>query len=196
MRIGEIIETTSIGFVAESYGLHKSPPLGSLVKVELGDGSEVYAVVIHGQTASIEPGRRAVRWSTEKVYDERIYQEHPELLRTLRTEFSAAFVGILQGGTSKQALPPQPPPLHYSVHQCESEEVRRFTEDLYYLRLLIPTKGEVPVEQLLVAHFREMHKERGEDKAWLERGAKEISRLLKHDYDRLMTVLLGIEPKE
>ena len=33
MRIGEIIETGTAGFVAESFELNRPPPLGSLVKV-------------------------------------------------------------------------------------------------------------------------------------------------------------------
>jgi len=54
--------------------------------------------------------------------------------------------------------------------------------------------GEVPSEQLLAAHVREAHRQRGEDREWLERAAREIAALLKHDYERLMTVLCAIEP--
>jgi len=39
MRIGEIIETGTTGFVAESLELNRPPALGSLVKVEVGDGT-------------------------------------------------------------------------------------------------------------------------------------------------------------
>ena len=195
MRIGEIIQTTSTGFVAESYELHRPPPLGGLVKVE-EEGCHLYAVVSYGETGSIEPGRRPVRWSTEEVFDEAIYEEHPELRRTLRTEFTALSVGEVEGGEARQGLPPQPPPLHYSVHSCAPEEVRRFTEGLYYLRLLLTGEGPVPREQLLVTHLREVYKTRGNDEEWLSRAAREVARLLKRDYDRLMTVLLGIEPKD
>jgi dihydroneopterin aldolase len=34
----------------------------------------------------------------------------------------------------------------------------------------------------------------GQDREWLERAAREIAALLKHDYERLMTVLYAIEP--
>ena len=196
MRIGEIIETGTTGFVGESLELNQPPALGSLVKVEVGDGACVYSVVSHGTTAGLDPGRRAVRRSTEQVYDEAIYDEHPELRRTLRTEFSVLLVGYVEDGAIRQHLPAQPPPLHYSVHQCTEEEVRAFSEGLYYLRLLLSAPGEVPSEQLLAAHVRQAYRQRGQDREWLKRAAREIAALLKHDYERLMTVLYAIEPEQ
>jgi len=41
---------------------------------------------------------------------------------------------------------------------------------------------------------RQAYRQRGEDREWLERAAREIAALLKHDYERLMTVLYAIEP--
>lgn len=195
MRVGEIIETGTTGFVAESFELNRPPALGSLVRVEVGNGDCIYGVVSHGTTVGLDPGRRAVRRSTEGVYDEAIYAEHPELRHTLRTEFSVLLVGCLEDGVIHQHLPAQPPPLHYSVHQCAEEEVRAFSERLYYLRLLLSTSGEVPPEQLLAAHVRQTYRQRGQDREWLERAAREIAALLKHDYERLMTVLYAIEPE-
>jgi len=205
MRIGEIIETGTTGFVAESLELNQPPALGSLVKVEVGEGGCVYGVVSHGTTAGLDPGRRAVRRSTEAVYDQAIYDEHPELRHTLRTEFSVLLVGCVEGGLPpgpptlggtggiRQHLPAQPPPLHYSVHKCAEEEVRAFSERLYYLRLLLAAPGEVPSEQFLAAHVRQAYRQRGQDREWLERAAREIAALLKYDYERLMTVLYAIE---
>lgn len=194
MRIGEIIETGTTGFIAESFELNQPPALGSLVKVEVGDGTCVYGVVSYGTTVGLEPGRHAVRRSTEGVYDEAIYDEHPELKHTLHTEFGVLLVGCLEDGAIRQHLPAQPPPLHFSVHTCTVEEVRAFTERLYYLRLLLAAQGEVPAEQLLAANIREAYRRRGEDREWLERAAREIAALLKRDYDHLMTVLYAIEP--
>ncbi|MBC7262242.1 MAG: hypothetical protein H5T63_09525, partial [Chloroflexi bacterium] len=66
MRIGEIVETTSTSFVAESFELNRPPPLGSLVAVSLpAQAMELYAVVTYGQTVGLDPGRRAVRRSTD-----------------------------------------------------------------------------------------------------------------------------------
>ena len=192
-RIGEIIETETTLFRGESFALHCPPELGRLVYVETGPASRVYGIVCYGTTASPDPGRRAVRRSTEGVYDEAIYREHPQLQRTLRTEFTARLVGWAEGTRVLQYLPPQPPPLHYSVRACSPEQIRTFTEQLTYLRLLL-SAVEIPPEQLIAAHIREVGRARQGDEAWLARAARTVAGLLKSDYDRLMTVLYGIDP--
>lgn len=193
-RIGEIVEANSIGFIAESFILHRPPALGSLVKVQV-DERTIYAVVSFGTTASIDPGRRAVRRSTDEVYDEAVYREHPQLERTLRTEFQALLVGYRDGtGPIRQTLPPQPPPLHYSVISCPPDEVRAFTQRRYHFRLLLNTAGELPGDQLLAAHIRAIYESRGRDDSWLEAAAQDAAALLRDDYDRMMGVLQSIEP--
>ena len=195
MRIGEIIETNTLGFVAKSDQLHEHPPLGSLVKVRDPEGHDyAYAVVSFGQTASPEPGRRAVARGGEGVHDEAVYQAHPQLPRILQTEFQAALVGCVEDGGMRQHLPPQPPRLHYDVLTCSPEEVRAFSEKLPYFRLLLNAPGQLPGEQLLAAHVRATCRQRGDDAAWLERAAREVAALLKGDYERLMAVLYGIDP--
>jgi hypothetical protein len=193
IRIGEIIETETTRFVAESFTLHRPPALGQLVCVEMDGGAQVYGAVCYGTTASPDPGRRAVRRSTDSIYDEAIYREHPQLQRTLRTEFTARLVGYTNGEQIRHYLPPQPPPLHYSVRTCAPSQVRGFTARLTYLRLLL-SATEIEPEHLLAAHVRQMYQVRGNDEEWLASAAREVAGLLKSDYERLMTVLYGIEP--
>lgn len=194
MRIGEIVETGSAGFVAESFELNRPPELGSLVKVEMENGGCVYGVVSYGTTTGLDPGRRAVRRSREGVYDADIYREHPQLEQVLRTEFSAVLVGWAAEASIRQHLPSQPPPLHYSVHTCTPREVRAFSDRLLYLRLLLSAAGQLPSEQLLAAHLRQVYQARGQDRVWLERTAREVAGLLKQDVERLLVVLQGIDP--
>ncbi|MBC7262164.1 MAG: hypothetical protein H5T63_09125, partial [Chloroflexi bacterium] len=143
-----------------------------------------------------DPGRRAVRRSTDAVFDEAIYHEHPELKHTLRTEFGAALVGYLAAGQVWQHLPPQPPPLHFSVYMAGAEETRRFTDLLLYFRLLLSYSGPVSSLQVLAANVREVYRQRGSDRAWLDTAAREIATLLKNDHESLLTVLYAIDPGE
>jgi hypothetical protein len=160
----------------------------------MGDGSaQLYAVVCYGTTASPDPGRRAVRRSSGEVFDQAVYDEHPQLELMLRTEFTARLVGYADGAGIRHYLPPQPPPLHYSVYTCTADQVVRFTGRLTYLRLLLDIP-EIASEQLLAAHIREVYRCRGDDAEWLSGTAREVAGLLKSDYERLMTVLYGIEP--
>jgi hypothetical protein len=206
MRIGEIIETRSSGFVAENFELNRPPALGSLVVVNVeidaaqsslvqtSAGVGLYAVVTYGQTVGLDPGRPAMRRGTETVHDAAIYKEHPELKHVLRTEFGAALVGLQEDDVIRQQLPSQPPPLHYSVHTTTSEQLQRFTEQLLYLRLLLIPHGEVPPAQVLAANIREVYRQRGDDRLWLDAAAQQIAILLRDDHQTLLTVLYGIDP--
>ena len=194
-RCGEIIATNTSSFVAESFTLHQPPPLGSLVEVQPTAGQATYAVVSFGNTGGLDPGRRVVRRSTDDAYDGAIYQHHPQLAKTLRTEFTALLVGYRDPlGRLRQHLPAQPPPLHFSVLPCELQTVIAFSDQLTYFRLLLAAEGELPAVQLLAAHIRQVYTERGNDLPWLARAAREVSTLLKTEYDRLLTVLYDIEP--
>jgi hypothetical protein len=192
--IGEIIETTTLDFTAASMTLHQPPPLGELVKVNLGGQCYCYGVVCYGTTSSPDAGRRAVRRSQENVVDEQVYREHPQLERLLQTIFRVLLVGWRDGETVRQTLPPSPPPLHHAVHQCEPQELHRLTSNLSYFRLLLSARGEVPSEQVLAAHIRRMAAQRGDDAAWLGQAARESALLLKQDHDRLMALLSTIDP--
>lgn len=195
--IGEIIETSTLGFVAQALALHAAPELGALTRVALGGGPEamvVYAVVTYSETGGIDSGRRAVRRGSDAVHDEAIYREHPELVHVLRTVFRARIVGFAAGGGSRHYLPPTPPPLHYSVWACAPEEARAFSADLLYLRMLVAEDEPVSVEQLLAAHIRVIHRLRGEDDAWLRAAGRAVARLFRDDYDRLLTVLRSVDP--
>ena len=194
MRTGEIVETGSAEFVAESFELNRPPELGSLVKVETDEGGCIYGVVSYGTTTGLDPGRRAVRRSSEGVYDAAIYREHPQLKQVLRTEFKAVLVGWSVDGSVRQHLPPQPPPLHYSVHTCGPQEAHTFSDRLFYLRLLLTVTGQLPAEQLLAAHLRHLYQAQSRDRDWLDRAASEVAGLLKQDIERLLVVLQAIDP--
>jgi hypothetical protein len=197
VRIGEVIATSTVEFTAQSHDLHALPPLGSLVQVAAARGAgaaEIVAVVAYGETGGIDAGRRPVRRGSDEVFDDEIYREHPELRHVLRTTFRARVVGFVEGGRPRRYLPPMPPPLHFSVRACSPAAVRAFTDDLLYLRALLSADGPVSPEQLLAAHIRAAYLARGEDAPWLEAAGREVARLLKDDYDRLLTVLQSIDP--
>ncbi len=195
MRIGEIIETSTVGFWAESVNLHDLPPLGALVSVDVPDVGTLYGVVAFGQTAGIDEGRKAVRRGSDEVFDGAIYDRHPELTRILRTTFRVVTIGFAGAdGQPRHHLPPTPPQLHYSVSRCERAAVERFTDEPRYFPTLMASEGEVAPEQLLAAHIRAVYAVRGQDGVWLAGAGRQVARLLKRDYDRLLTVLEAIDP--
>lgn len=193
-RLGEVIETSTVRLWVESDRLHDLPPLGSLVQVANSAGDTIFAVVSFGQTAGIDATRRAIRRGSDEVRDEEVYRRHPELTQILRTTFEALPIAYRRDEVIRPMLPPLPPPLHYSVEAVAGAELRRVTDQPRYLALLLAAEAAVPVDQLVAAHLRQVYEARGEDRAWLEQAAREVARLLKHDYDRVLPILETVDP--
>lgn len=190
-RLGEVVDSTTTAFVAESDMLHGGPPFGALVTVAEPPHPAVVAIVYDVSTSSLAPGRLALaRGRPPDRYDERIYEEFPELRETLRTQFSALVVGYRRAdGSYAQSLPPYPAPLHYSVLPCSTEESCAFTARFDFFRTVLDAAG-VPADELLAATIASSSALRnGAADDFRLRAGKEVARLLSDDYDRLLGVL-------
>lgn len=194
-RLGEVIETNSLGYWAESDRLHELPELGEVVRAQVSDDLTAYGVVSFGQTASIDPGRRAVRRGGADYSDAEVYDQHPELDHVLRTMFQVTSLGYVAQNAVVHALPPLPVPLHYSVRQVSKPDVERFIDNPDYLVGLIHPRGDLNPDDLLIAHLRWVDRTlEDENHSWLTLASRQIARLLKHDYDRLSILLAAIDP--
>jgi len=194
-RLGEVIETTTTSFVAESDQLHALPDLGALVRVG-GRASQpsYFGVVAFGETGGLDTSRRAVRRGGVDIHDEEVYQRHPELEHVLRTIFTVTVVGYSSGSVCHHVLPTQPVPLHYSVHPCSRSDVLAFTAEPRYLPMMLATSGELPPEMLLASHLRWVDGVLRDDHIWLADATRRLARLMKRDYDRFSMIAQAIAP--
>jgi hypothetical protein len=201
-RIGEVIESTTTGFTAGAYELLEAPPFGALIRAQTRvESMAIYGLVYEIRTGSKEPGGRALvrgrTYAGRELYDAEIYHEHPDLAEVLQTEFSAITVGFVEGGRVHQYLPPQPPPVHYSVYECAGDELTHFTEQSDFFRTLL-FAYQMPSDELLAAVIRAAARARaalpGGERAYLVQAGREVASLLKDDYDRLTAILRRIRP--
>ena len=199
-RIGEVIESTTTQFVAGAYTLLDAPPFGALVRAQTRTPAEsVFGLVYEIRTGSKEPGGRAVvrgrTYSGRELYDAEIYQEHPDLAEVLQTEFAAITVGFGDASTFYHYLPPQPPPVHYSVYPATDGEVTRFTARFDFFRTLL-FSAQVPGDELLAATIRAAARSLSprENQGYLLRAGRELAMLLKDDHERLTAILRRIRP--
>jgi hypothetical protein len=194
-RLGEVIETSTTTFVAESDQLHCLPGLGTLVRVGgLNQSQSFFGVVAYGATGGLDTSRRAVRRGGDELADAAIYDRHPELELILRTVFSVAVVGYREGAAIRHSLPALPVPLHYSVHTCTLEEVGAFCHAPHYFPTLLNYRGDLTPEQLVASHLHWIDATLADDHTWLTDASRRLARLMKHDYDRLVTILQSVDP--
>ncbi|MCU0495499.1 MAG: hypothetical protein MUD01_28240 [Chloroflexaceae bacterium] len=197
-RVAEIIESSTTSFTAGAYELLSAPPFGTLVRAQSRTaGMAVYGLVYEIRTGSKEPGGRAVvrgrTYSGRDLYDAEIYHEHPDLAEVLQTEFSAITVGYVEDERVYQYLPPHPPPVHYSVYECDRLELARFGETCDFFRGVLFSSA-IPSDELLAATIRAIARARPDGRAYLVRAGRELASLLKDDYDRLSAILRRIRP--
>ncbi|WP_129629242.1 HAS-barrel domain-containing protein [Candidatus Oscillochloris fontis] len=197
-RIGEVIESATTRFTAGVYTLLQAPTVGTLVRAQTtASDLSVYGLVYEIRTVSREPGGRAVMrgrtYSGRELYDDEIYQAHPDLAEVLQTEFSALTVGFRQAERYYQYLPPHPPPVHYSVYPCDDAELVAFggTSDFFRTLLFSP---QIPGDDVLATLIRKVAQAHPAGHDYLIWAGRELASLLNEDYDRLIAILRKIKP--
>ena len=187
-RVGEVIEASTTDFVAQCYELYEIPPLGSLVKTR-DQSVELYGIVCNAATTSLEPGRRPIARGKDETSEEEIYRSSPQLLKLLKSEFSALVVGYKKGDKLYHHLPPQPARIHSFVYLCPPEEVKEFGRSFDFLNILINARLPVPTEELVAASLRQMSQAYEDPRAFLVAAGKELAILLSGNLNQLKAIL-------
>jgi hypothetical protein len=192
--LGEVVAASYSAFTVESYRLHETPPLGGLVVAE-----DVLGLVYDARTEGLGP-ISAKGAAHEPEAD--VYRIHPDLSRTLRSQFSALVVAHY-GWTADKTAPPEarrlvytypdtPPRLHYKAWLAAPAELLRFTEKPHYLRLLLQA-ADCPVDEVIIHVLARAYAARGGDRTHLLACTEALGRLLKGQYDRLVSILETVE---
>jgi hypothetical protein len=193
-RVGEVIESCTTDFTAQCYELYQSPALGKLVKAHWEPQADLFGVVCRAATAGIDTGRRPIARGKDEADEEEIFRSSPQLLKLLRSEFQVAVIGFKKGEAICQYLPPQPARLHSFVHLCNNEEVLAFSRSFDFLNILLKSRLELPVEEMVGAALRQMSLVYGAQKhAFLVSAGKELASLLSRDYSQLKAILRGLK---
>ena len=187
-RVGEVIEASTTDFVAQCYELYQSPPLGSLVKTR-DEPVDLYGIVYHATTGSLEPGRRPIARGKDEASEEDIYRSSPQLSKLLRSEFSALVVGHRQGEKLYHYLPPKPARIHGFVYLCGLEEVKEFSQSFAFLSILLNSRLPVSVEEIIAATLRQMGQAYDDPRPFLVAAGKELAVLLGGQFNQLKAIL-------
>jgi hypothetical protein len=192
-RVGEVIEASTAGFVAQCYELYQIPPLGSLVKTK-DQQLELYGIVYNAATTSLEPGLRPIARGREEKTEEGVYQTSPQLLKLLKSEFGAVVVGHKDNKKLYHYLPPTPARIHSFVYQCTPAEVMEFSQSFGFLNILLNARLPVSTEELIAAALRQMSQAYEDRQNFLVAAGKELALLLSGNLSQLKAILGRIKP--
>lgn len=186
--VGEIVTAEYTTFCAESYRLHQAPPLGGLVLAD-----SVVGLVYSAHTEGLGP---ILRKGKEENADGEVYKQHPELERTLRTQFTALCLGYYDAaGRIRHFYPDHPPRIHYQCHLLDDQATCRFTERPDYLRAIM-TATDPGTDQALIHLLYRAYAMRDPGptrRDHLLAATTFLSRLLKAQYERLLAILEPLE---
>ena len=189
--VGEVVEASTTGFLAQCRRLYEAPPLGSLVKSE-GDGP-VYGVVAEVMTQSIDPGRHPVAMGEEDETAEAVYSRNPQLSRLLSTEFRCVAVGHRAEGRLYRYLAPLPPKIHSSVYLCGPDEALELCASLDFLSVLLASPVGSP-DDVTASFLRLAGRRHTDPSQFLVRAGKELATSLGGEMQRLNGLLRRLSP--
>jgi hypothetical protein len=191
-RVGEVVEASTTEFIAQCYELYQIPPLGSLVKTR-DLPLELYGIVGHATTTSLEPGRRPIARGKNEDNEEAIYRSSPQLNQLLKSEFHVLVVGHRSGDRVYHYLPPQPARIHSFVYLCPPDEARDFSQSFGFLNILLNANLPLAADELIAAALRQMSQIHPDRHTFLVTAGKELAILLAGQLNRLNAVLWRIK---
>lgn len=194
LRIGWVLRASTTEFAVGCRVLEPSvPQFGDLVKVPLQDDTQVFGLIYDVQVQDDLAVRQLIlagEMEPEAILDQR---EN----RLVPIEISVLIIGHRRNGTIIQGLPPQPPLSLDILVMGNDQDIRAFTEQLDYLRLVL-NAAQIPADELLIANLSRAAAAHPAEKRrqFLLNAGRELARLLSFDLVRLDGILRRIKPEE
>ena len=184
--VGEVVQATTTGFVAQCRRLYDAPPLGTLVRS--GDQAQVYGIVGDVRTQSIDPGRHPIAMGEDDDTVEDVYLRNPQLNRLLATEFHSIVVGFRENDRLHRYLAPLPPRIHTPVFSCDQQEALSFSQSLDFLSILLASPAPSP-DDVVASFLRQASLCHPKPESFLVDAGKELATLLTGQMQRLNALL-------
>ncbi|MFH1651743.1 MAG: hypothetical protein ABID87_06560 [Chloroflexota bacterium] len=150
---------------------------------------DIYGIVAHATTGSLEPGRRPIARGKDETSEEAIYRASPQLAQLLSSEFETLVVGYREDGNLRRYLPPAPVRIHGFVYRCPAAEVREFSQSPDFLNILVNARTPAPPDELIAATLRQMSQAQEDPQAFLVVAGKALAALLGGQFPVLKSVL-------
>jgi len=191
IKIGEIIEASTIQCTTQCYRLYESPKLGALIQTQ-GD-LQIFGIVFDVSTNSIDPGRRPIAIGETEDTEEDVYNNNPQLTQLLRTEIRTLSIGSRVDTEIQYGLPPTPPKIHSFVYTCSPNQISEFVSKMNFLSLLL--NSNLPaIDEITTSFLKYASEVNDSPRDFLVSSGKELASLLSSQIQRLDNMLKRLSP--
>ena len=190
VRIGEVVESDTNGFLIQSYELYKCPPLGSLIKAGVNDS--VFGVVCHSATVGIDPSRLPIARGQFLEDEDDVYDHNPQLSQLLKTQFKAISVGFHNMRGMQSFLPPFPPRIHAFAFDCDDDEVKYFAKSHDLFRMVLQS-GLTQADDVIASFVKNCAVTTEDSSAYIREAARILASVISGDSQRVNSLLRRLE---
>ena len=151
LTIGWVLRASTVGFTVGCRVLQPSvPQFGDLVKVPLPDDDTNIFGLIYDVQVQDDPSVRQLILTGEMEAEAILDQRENRLVPI---EISVLVVGYQQDKNNiNQGLPPRPPLSLDILLMCDDDDLRTFTHNLDYLRLVL-NAAQIPADEVLITNL-------------------------------------------
>ena len=183
---GEVIESSLLGWLVQSWQWDYFLPFGSIALIETPTRT-VLGIVHQIQTGSMDPIRYPFPY--KKTEDE-LLRDQPQIFEFLKTTFSCITIGYQEKGDIFYQLAPEPPKIHSFVALASRELNSQFFADERYLHVLFGLANQIMnLDELLLALLKHRADMRLLNQDNMEDFIQTFSLLTGNDYRRLKLFL-------
>lgn len=187
----EVIESSLVGWMAQSWEWNVFPRFGSLVTLE-SKKYTLFGIVHQIQTGSMDPVRYPFPYQKT---EEELLREQPQIFEFLKTTFSCLSIGYKEKGKIFYQFAPEPPKIHAFVAAASPLLSKEFFAHEQYLHVLFGLSGQIlNVDELLLALLKTMRDMGCMNKQHVEAFLETFSLLTGNDYRRLKLFLQRAQP--
>ncbi len=182
----EVIESSLVSWLAQSWEWHTFPTFGSLVTIE-SKKYTLFGIVHQIQTGSMDPVRYPFPYQKT---EEELLREQPQIFEFLKTTFSCLVIGYKEKGKIFYQCAPEPPKIHTFVATACPTLSKEFFAREHYLHVLFGLAGQVHnLDELLLALLKTMRDMDCLHPKHIELFLEAFSLLTGNDYRRLKLFL-------
>lgn len=189
MKIGEVIQSSSVNYIAQGYDINSPPPLGAFVTAGQ-DIPQTIAIVQNVKVEPFDPSRPVLARGNSLELESDVFRESPQLLDLLTIRFDCLILAYQAGQGLRHGLALHPPMIHSFVNLSDKTVQEKIASSPGFVKTILASKYVDP-DSLLVACIRQLAECLGEEQyqALRVRLQGNLMRELSNESSRLINIL-------